>query len=89
MGVIFWKQVFKGPHLLHQGEKIGVIEKEDVQPHLDVVAIRIFPAAHLASHEGAGFVEVDLVASIHKIHCSGQAGQAGTDNRNPHIQMCN
>ena len=89
VGVILGEQVFKSPHFFHQRKKIGVVEKENVQPHLDVVAIRIHPAADLAAHEGAGLIKVDLMASIHQIHCSGKAGQTGTDNRNPHNLMCN
>jgi hypothetical protein len=89
MGVIFWQKIFEGPNLLHQGEEIGVVEEEDVEPHFDVVAIGVFPAAHLAAHEWACLVEVHLMARIDKIYRSGKASETGTDNRDPHLETFN
>ena len=89
MGVILGQKIVKRPHLLHQGKEVGVIEEEDVQPHLNVIAVWVFPTADLAAHERTGLVEIDLVASIHQIHSSGQAGQTRTDDRDPHHQLSN
>ena len=55
-----------------------------MQPHLDVVAALIHPAAHLAAHKRTGFVEIHLMACIHEVDSSGEAGEAGTNDRDPH-----
>ena len=89
VGVLLGQQVFKGTHLPHQGEEIGVIEKEHVQPHFDVVAAVINPAAHLAAHERASLIEIHLMPGIHQVHRSGEARETGTDNRDPHLVVCN
>ena len=68
MGVVLGQQVVDRPHLAHQGEEVGVVEKEHMQPHLNVVAALIHPAAHLAAQKGPGLVEIHLVAGIHQIH---------------------
>ena len=82
--VLLGQKILERSHLAHQGEEVGVIKEEDVQPHLDVVTALIHPAAHLAAHEGTGFVEIHLMARIHEVHCSGEAGEAGTNDRDPH-----
>ncbi len=56
-----------------------------MQPHFDVVAALVHPAAHLAAHERSGLVEVHLMAGLHKIHRSGQARETGTDYRDLHL----
>ena len=89
VGVLFGQQVFKGTHLPHQGEEVGVIEEEHMQPHFDVVAAVIDPAAHLAAHERASLVEIHLMPGIHQVHRSGEARETGTDNRDPHLVVCN
>ena len=68
MGVVLGQQVVDRPHLAHQGEEVGVVEKEHMQPHLNVVAALINPAAHLAAQKRPGLVEIHLVAGIHQIH---------------------
>lgn len=55
-----------------------------MQPHFDVVTTLIHPAAYLAAHERTSFVEIHLMARIDKVHCSGEAGEAGTNDRDPH-----
>ena len=89
MRVILRQQVLKGAHFAHQGKEIGVIEEEDMQPHFDVVAAFIHPAADLAAPERTRLVEVHGMACIDQVHRSGEAGETGTDNRDPHHQLCN
>ena len=89
MGVLLGQQILKRTHFPHQREEIGVVEEEHMQPHFDVVAAVIHPAAHLAAHERTGLVEVHLMASIHQVHRSGEARETGTDNRDPHLLVCN
>lgn len=84
MGVGLGQQVFKGPHLAQQGEQVGVVEEEHMQPHLDVVAVPIHPAANLAAHEGACLVEIHLVAGLHQIHRRRQTGQSRTHDGDAH-----
>ena len=83
--VLLGQKVLERSHLAHESEEVGVIEEENVQPHLDVVTALIHPTAHLAAHEGTGFVEIYLMARIHEVHCSGEAGEAGTNDRDPHM----
>ena len=75
VGVVLGEEVVDRPHLAQQGEEVGVVEEEHMQPHLDVVAALIHPAAHLAAHERPGFVEIHLMAGIHEIHGRGQTRQ--------------
>ena len=89
MGVLLGQQVFKRTDLAHQGKEVGVVEEKDMQPHLDVVAAVIHPAANLAAPERTRFVEVNGMACIDQIHRSREAGETGTDNRDPHHQLCN
>ena len=84
MGVILREQVVDRSHLAHQGEQVGVVEEEDMQSHLDVIASVIHPAADLAAHEGTCFVKIDLVAGIHQIHSRGQSSQTRTHDRDLH-----
>jgi hypothetical protein len=84
VGVILGKQVVDRPHFAHQGEEVGVVEEEDVQPHLDVVAIGILPAADLAPKERTGLIEIDLMTGVHEVHRCSQTGQPRTDNGDPH-----
>ena len=85
VGVLLGEQVVDRAHLAQQGEEVGVIEEEDMQPHLDVVALAIHPAAHLAAHERAGLVEVHAVARVHQIHSSRQTRQTGTHDGDAHL----
>ena len=89
MGVVLRQEIFESPHLLHQGEEVGIVEEEDVKAHFDVVAIGVFPTAHLAAHEWACLVEVHLMARIDKIYRCGKASETGTDNRDPHLETFN
>ena len=89
MGVILGQEIVESTHLAHQREQVRVIEKEDMQPHLDVVAIRVHPAAHLSAHERTSLIEIHLMACIHQIHSSGEASQPRTHNRDPHRHQCN
>ena len=82
--MILGEQIVDRSHLAHQSEQVGVVEKEDMQPHFDVIAAVVHPAAHLAAHEGTGFVEIHLVAGIHQIHSRGQSSQTRTHDRDPH-----
>ena len=86
MRVLLGQQVLERPDFAHQGEEVGVVEEEDVQPHLDVVTAVIHPAAHLAAHEGPGFVEINGVTGINQIHRRRETGEPGTDNRDPHLR---
>ncbi len=86
VGVVLGEQVFKGPHLAHQRKQVGVVEEEDMQPHLNVVAPFIHPAAHLAAHEGTGLIEINAVTGIHQIHRCRETGQSCPDDGNPHLQ---
>ena len=86
MGVVLGEKVLEGTHPAHQRKKIGVIEKENVQPHFDVIAVGVHPATHLAAHEGAGLIEVHCVTGVDEIHRSGQGGQTGSNDRDPHIR---
>jgi hypothetical protein len=54
-----------------------------------VVAVWVFPTAHLAAHKRTCFIEVHLMARINKINCSGKASETGTDNRDPHLETFN
>merc|ERR1712097_228980 len=38
----------------------------------------------MGAHERTGFVEIHLMACIHEVNSSGEAGEAGTNNRDPH-----
>ena len=84
VGVVFGQQVVEGAHLAQQGKQVGVVEEEDMQPHLDVVAALIDPAAHLAAHERPGLVQVHLVAGIDQINRRRQTGQTRTHDGDPH-----
>ena len=75
VGVVFREQVVDRTHFAQQGKEVGVVEKEHMQPHLDVIAALIDPAAHLAAHKWPGFVEIHLMAGIHQIHGRGQTSQ--------------
>ena len=55
-----------------------------MQAHLNVVALPVFPAAHLATHKGTAVVEIHLVAGIAEIHRRGKPRQSCPHDRNPH-----
>ena len=46
MGVIFWEQVLDSTYFAHKCKEIGVIEEDDMEAHLDVIAFWIFPAGN-------------------------------------------
>ena len=75
MGVLLRQQILEGTHLAHQRKEIGVVEEEHMQPHLNVVAAVIHPAAYLAAHERTSLIEIDLMTGIDQIHSSGEAGE--------------
>ena len=55
-----------------------------MQAHLNMVAFRVFPAAHLAAHERPGLIKIDLVASIDQLHGGGQTRQTGAHDGDSH-----
>ena len=84
MVVLLRQQILQGAHLAHQGKEVGVIEKEHMQAHLDMVAFGVFPAAHLAAHERPGLIKIHLMAGVHQIHGGGQSSQTGADDGDSH-----
>ena len=84
MGVVFGEEIAECSHLGHQGKEVGVVEEEDMQPHLNVVALGVFPTAHLAAHEGARLIEIHLVAGINQINRRRQPSQTRTHDGDPH-----
>ena len=84
MGVVLWQQIVNGTHLAHQRKKIGVIEKENMQPHFDMVAIWIFPTTNLATNERPSFVEIHGMTGINEINSCSQSGKPSAHNGDPH-----
>ena len=84
VGVVLGEEVVDGPDLGHQGKEVGVVVEKDMQSHLDVIAIRVLPAAHLAAHERPGLIEIDLVTGIHQIHRRRKAGQPRSNDGDLH-----
>lgn len=62
---------------LHDPEEVVVAAEEDVQAHLDVVALLVFPAGDLAADEGAEFEHLHVVAGVGEVHGRDHPGEAG------------
>ena len=84
MGMLLGQQVVQGAHLGHEGKQVGVVVEEDVETHLDVVALAVHPTARLAPHKGAPFIKVHLVPGIRQLHRRRQPRQPRANNCNPH-----
>mmetsp|Transcript_29818 Transcript_29818/g.77179 ORF Transcript_29818/g.77179 Transcript_29818/m.77179 type:complete len:286 (+) Transcript_29818:1225-2082(+) len=67
---------------LHNAEEIVVAPEEDVQPHLDVVAVLVLPAAHLATDKWAQLKHLHLVAGVGEVHRRDHASKTSTDDAN-------
>ena len=72
---------------LHDAKKVVVAAEEDVQAHLDVVAVLVQPAAHLATHKGSQLEYFHVVARVSKVHGRDHAGQTRANDTNLELRF--
>ena len=68
MRVLLQTEVLQRADALHDAEEVVVAAEEDVQTHLDVVAVLVHPGTHLPAVEPARVEDVDLVPSLAELH---------------------
>lgn len=72
--------IVEGTGALHDAIKVVVAAEEDVEAHLDVVAVLVGPGGYLATDVRAELEHLNVVAGIGQIHRGDHASEAGTDN---------
>ena len=74
-------QLVEGAGAHHDAEEVVVAAEEDVEPHLDVVAVVVLPAAHLTADERPELEDLHLVTHP-EVHRCNHASEACTDDAN-------
>jgi hypothetical protein len=79
------ERLLEGAQTPHDSEEVVVAPEEDVQPHLDVVAVLVHPRPHLAAHETPRLENLYLVPCVRKVHGRDHTGQPAAHNR--HLEL--